>query len=314
MRKIKESSRTKIIENRWKVSIENLLYKWHWDDNLRHREIGTKLNIPRPTITRWFKQLEVPTQSCTRFTNNNLLYVGPNCPLKKSKPPKKPKERIPVNEDFFRSWSPEMAYILGYFTADGCMFINPRGSCYIGFYSTDYELLSKVREILNSKHKIASWLSKNPKRKTRYQIQIGSKKMYQDLIDIGLMPNKSKVLKLPKIPKTYFRHFTRGYFDGDGCVFFNKYQRKTRKSPVYVIMTMLTAGNRRFLKDIFGTLQKYAYLKGGTLYQKKRGFELRFSTRDTLRLYEFMYKNVPNSQFLERKYNIFQKILTYKGT
>lgn len=91
MKKIKESRRIKEIENKWNNSIENLLRKWHWQDNLKHKEIGKKLNIPRPTITRWFKQLKVPTQSCTRFTNNNLLYVGSNRPPKKPKPPKNQK-------------------------------------------------------------------------------------------------------------------------------------------------------------------------------------------------------------------------------
>ena len=315
MKKIKESPRIKYIENKWRRPIEKLLQQWHWQDNLKHKEIGKKLNIPRPTITRWFHQLKVPTQSCTRFTNNNLLYMGPNRLPKKPKPPKKLKERVLVNENFFKKWSPEMAYVLGYFTADGCMFINPRGSQYVSFISTDPELIYKVRKLMNSEHKIGIPKNKNPNWKNRYSLQIGSKKMFQDLLELGLTQNKSKTVKLPKIPKKYFNHFVRGYFDGDGCAFFKIYSRKNSNGLCYSIRATFTSGNRKLLENVLKFIKEYASVGKGKVYDKSdRGFELRFSDKDSIyKLYEFMYKNVSNSQFLERKYNIFQKILTHFG-
>jgi intein/homing endonuclease len=41
---------------------------------------------------------------------------------------------------------------------------------------------------------------------------------------MGMVPNKSLVLKFPDIPKEMYRHFIRGYFDGDGslCLHINK--------------------------------------------------------------------------------------------
>ena len=62
--------------------------------------------------------------------------------------------RLSVNEDFFKNWSPEMAYVLGYFIADGYMFINSGNSRYIALVSTDYDLIFKVRKMLNSTQKI----------------------------------------------------------------------------------------------------------------------------------------------------------------
>lgn len=317
MQKLKKSPRIKFIESRYNKSIEKLLYKWHWRDNLKHKEIAKKLKISRPTITRWFKQLKVPTQSCTRFTNNNLLYMGLNRPPKKLKPPKKPKERIPVNENFFKKWSPEMAYVLGYFTADGCMFINPRGSHYILFTSTDPELINKTRKLISSNHKIGIQKSKNPNWKDKYTLQIGSKRIFQDLLKLNLTPNKSKTVRLPKVPKKYFSHFIRGYFDGDGCVFFNKYSKSGRKGLNYVIYTIFTSGNKKFLKNILKFLKEYANVDRGKIYQKSKnsGFELRFADKDSVfKLYEFMYRNVQTNQFLERKHLVFQKILNHWGT
>ncbi len=46
-----------------------------------------------------------------------------------------------LNQDFFKTWSPEMAYVLGYFAADGSMIQNKRGGHFIEFTSTDAVLI-----------------------------------------------------------------------------------------------------------------------------------------------------------------------------
>src|SRR3989338_6312288 len=115
---IKNSTRIKEIEIKWKKPIFDLLYKLHWQDDLKHKEIAEKINIPRPTVTRWFHQFGIPTQPCARFTNFNLLNVG----LRKTPPAKlKVKKEFPwkYNKEFFKKWSKEMAYVLGYAFADG---------------------------------------------------------------------------------------------------------------------------------------------------------------------------------------------------
>lgn len=313
MREIKKSLRIKNIENKWEKPTEKLLYEWHWKDNLKHKEIGEKLNIPRPTITHWFKRLKIPTQSNTRFTNNNLLNVGPRKGPRKKKVIKTPKKRIPVNEEFFKKWSPEMAYVLGYFAADGYMSLNSRGGCFIGFSSTDLELIEKIKKLIGSEHRIGIRRRKNANWKDAYTLQIGSKKIFNDLLHLNLVPNKSNILKMPEVPKKYFCHFLRGYFDGDGSIFFGKHQRKTRKSPIYIARISFTSGSKQFLEEILRKIRKYNLFEGGGISQKNRGFELRFALYDSLKLYKFMYNNVSNSQFLERKYNVFQEILNHWG-
>ena len=60
MRKINESTKVYDIEKRWGNSIRELFYKWHWDENLRHWEIAERIGLPRPKVTRWFKQFAIP--------------------------------------------------------------------------------------------------------------------------------------------------------------------------------------------------------------------------------------------------------------
>jgi len=51
-------------------------------------------------------------------------------------------------------------------------------------------------------------------------LHFSSHEIAKNLTKIGLYPNKSKTLKdLPKIPYYLYRHFIRGYFDGDGSIF-----------------------------------------------------------------------------------------------
>jgi len=107
------------------------------------------------------------------------------------------------DENFFKKWSTDMAYILGFFCADGSMLINPRGSCYIEFENTEPGLLEKFRNCLSSNHKI----SKNTKHKNWkpfYRMQIGSKEIFSDLLRLGVTLRKKTRLQLPKIPNLYF--------------------------------------------------------------------------------------------------------------
>lgn len=133
--------------------------------------------------------------------------------------------------------------------------------------------------------------------------------MFQDLLRLSLTPRKSHRIKLPNVPQEYLSDFIRGYFDGDGCVSFGIYQRKTRKSKAKLLSARFISGNKIFLKNLLETLRKYGNLKGGFIVKKNSGFELSFSINDSKKLYRFMYEGVPNSQFLERKYNKFQKAL-----
>ena len=48
---------------------------------------------------------------------------------------------------------------------------------------------------------------------------IARKKIGQDLIRLGVVPNKTFVLKYPNfLTEDQHSHFLRGYIDGDGCI------------------------------------------------------------------------------------------------
>ena len=211
------------------------------------------------------------------------------------------------NEDFFKKWSPEMAYVLGFFAADGNMIKNKRGAHFIEFQSTDKEILNKIKKCLKSNLAIGEYQPKNKNHSKRYRLQIGSKEIFNDLSRLEMTPNKSLTLKLPKIPDKYFNHFTRGYFDGDGNVTISTYKRANRNNRKSItILSGFTSGSEKILEKLHVKLKKLAKILGGTKYYNI-WHRLYFSVNDSLRLYKFLYKNLNENLYLSRKKKIFEK-------
>lgn len=206
-----------------------------------------------------------------------------------------------LNQDFFKKWSQEMAYVLGFFAADGSMLQNKRGSCFIEFTSTDNLLLEHIQKVCGSSHKISERPSRNNKWKQQYRLQIGSKEWFLDLTALGFTQHKSHTLMLPNIPDKYFGAFVRGYFDGDGCVYFKELEFADREKKRWILMTLFTSGSQDFLNELLVQLRPYG-IQGGSLGKKERGMDLRFSHKDSLALYRLMYHTAPTSDlFLPRK-------------
>ncbi|MDP2599109.1 MAG: LAGLIDADG family homing endonuclease [Deltaproteobacteria bacterium] len=210
-----------------------------------------------------------------------------------------------VDGKFFDIWTPESAYILGLLMADGTLTTNPRGSRYVEFLSTDRELVDLFRALLNSNHKISLKKRKlSPKQwKPAYRIQIGNQHMLTRLDQLGL---DEKTI-VPRIPKPYYRDFVRGFFDGDGCVVSSSYFSKERKHKRDYLQVVLTSKHHGFLKQLHSKLRVIAKLKGGSLYKGGRAYRLRYSQRDVLGLFVFLYKGTEKRLSLSRKYRIFEK-------
>ncbi len=199
-----------------------------------------------------------------------------------------------------------MAYVLGFFTADGSMSKNKRGAHFIELQITDEDLLEKIRRTIGSNHKITS-RKRNGKFKTIFRLQIGSKIIFADLLGLGITPKKSKTINFPEVPRKYVHDFVRGYFDGDGNVTISRYFRKNRKSHQgRTMLAGFTSGSKKFLLGLQKCLQQYASLGKGTLYFSNRGYRLYYSVNDAKKLYSFMYNKLTNDLFLTRKKRIFE--------
>ncbi len=198
-----------------------------------------------------------------------------------------------------------MAYVLGFFAADGTMIHSKRGGHYIEFHINDKEILIAIQRVVGSNHKMSIRKRRDPNQKTGYRIQFGSKEMYTDLTALGMCSRKSLTLQMPWVPPEYFSHFVRGYFDGDGCVYFKKLKFADRKRKRYILQSLFSCGTFDFLAILLKTLRTYGVV-GGSLKKKKHGNELVFSHHDSIALYRIMYNNLRDSDiYLGRKYMLF---------
>jgi hypothetical protein len=213
-----------------------------------------------------------------------------------------------VNEDFFKKWSQEMAYTLGYIYADGSLedasYI--RGK-YIRVSSVEKRNIEKIKEWMNSEHTIIIKKPTSKNGRVGYLLRIGSHALYNDLVKLGLYPNKSLTVKFPSIPKKFLCHFVRGYFDGDGCV-----RLSMEKGVFKKLSTVFTSGSKVFLQDLAIQLQSAANTKQLNVYNGHRSYMLSYSTSDSIKLFKFFYGKATTPIFLERKAEVYSQYFQLK--
>ena len=203
-----------------------------------------------------------------------------------------------------------MAYVLGFFAADGYITVNKRGGQFWCIQITDKELLESIKKVIQAEHKIGIRLPKKMGENIIYRIQIGSIEMCNDLRKLGFSERKTKNLVIPNIPSKYFSTFARGYFDGDGNVWTGLIH-KERKTKTFVIFIAFTSCSYKFLKGLQNRFNLAGIPRGYIYKSKKRQFyRLQFSTLSALKLYNFMYNRLDTSKlFLKRKKDVFEKYI-----
>lgn len=213
-----------------------------------------------------------------------------------------------VDENFFKCINTEeKAYILGFICADGHI---EKDRLDITVSIKDIDVLEKIRCAMHSNHPIKGISRINPYKKTNREVlalvelMIGSVELVKPLFVMGLTTNKTYTLNgdiLRYIPKYLMRDFLRGYFDGDGNVFFGRRYNSGYKYNINI------CGNEDFLLKSFQTYFPSSNKLYKDLYSKQC-YVWKISQKDKVR--DFMYYLYYNSSIsLHRKYNEFRKIM-----
>lgn len=137
---------------------------------------------------------------------------------KKNKNPHLNGRVFSVNSDYFKTWSHNMAYILGYIATDGC--VNGERALKFGLQTLDVSLLEKIKKEMNFTGNIyeRKILVKGKEYFSNY-MSIYDREICKDLKNLGIISNKSLVLgRFDFIPEEYEMSFLLGVFDGDGSI------------------------------------------------------------------------------------------------
>ena len=122
------------------------------------------------------------------------------------------------------------AYFLGLLLADGNVYKYKRNAeqykIQIELNTEDQYLIEEFRNQIQSTNVILNEVkNRNDKISYMSHFSVDSVKMAYDLINLGVIPRKSGVAELTSlVPDKLYRHYIRGYFDGNGTVSLQKKQ------------------------------------------------------------------------------------------
>jgi hypothetical protein len=242
-------------------------------NTLSQREMARRLDIGKTTVNSWSSEIGLKFKKHT------------------------------VNENFFKDWSEEMAYILGLIFTDGNIAWDEeksRRSLTITASEKDKENLERIRNLMNSTKPLL--YSKKTK---SYRLIVVNKKICLDLMNMGVIPRKSLTLEFPKIPKKVLRHFIRGAIDGDGTVYY--LQRK--RSPYFKIS--FCSGSEKFIKSLVNKIELSTGIKTNIRNREGKLFLTDYTCKRGIKLANWIYKD--SNIHLERKHKHFQIALKNGG-
>ncbi|PFV89682.1 hypothetical protein COL08_27870 [Priestia megaterium] len=117
-----------------------------------------------------------------------------------------------VNVDFFKTLSPELAYILGLWATDGS--INIQGT--ISLSLIDKEVIEWVSDIIECKNPVKEMFFDG--RKPFYSINFQNPIVKEIFETYEIVHKKTRILKFPTLPEEFIPYFIRGVFEGDGSI------------------------------------------------------------------------------------------------
>lgn len=241
--------------------IRYFLEELHLKEKISVTKIQKIYGISRTTLNRGSKKYKIPI-----INNSKAIF----------------------NYDYFEKIdSEEKAYWLGFIAADG----NVReGKKSVNLFELSLKLsdsshLEIFKDAINFKKPIL-------KDHFRCRLMLADVVFCRNLIDKGVVPRKSLILKFPteeQVPTELIRHFIRGYFDGDGCI----------SNPLKRAISVSLLGTNDFLKKCLETIGH----EDRKLIKDKRNTNVQMfilNGKNAINFLNLMYKD--SNVFLQRKY------------
>lgn len=209
------------------------------------------------------------------------------------------------NKNFFKAIdTEEKAYWLGFIYADGYIVngINGKNKDALGITlnGKDKGHIDKFKKAIDSNHPIKIYKTKYNSNSARIIIQ--DEELVEDLIKLGVLRNKSLILKFPAtniVDESLIYHFIRGYFDGDGS-----FKKKGRKISGYDFSVL---GTIEFLTELRTYLGIDNDIRKCNKNNDSNNYHLTFGGNQKVKqISKLLYKNA--NIYLDRKYKRYKEI------
>ena len=246
-------------------------------------DIAKIYNIHSTSVINWFKKYE--------FEIKNSSYAH---------------QQYKINESYFDIIdTPHKAYYLGLLYADGNN-MPDRHAIRISLQERDVHILEKMKDDLeySGPLRFIDYNSKNKNHQNQWCLDITNKHMSYALEKNGVCKNKSLVLTWPEhLEEHLYSHFIRGYFDGDGCLYFANDNHCVEVSFI---------GTEIFLTKLSDVVKEYLnidmYIRSFNAKYNSAIRGARISSKNGVKSFlEWIYKDA--NLMLNRKYNKYQQFL-----
>ena len=208
--------------------------------------------------------------------------------------------------------TPEAAYILGFYIADGCLNGN---KFVITLNEKDKEILEKIRDYMSP---IAKLIYKKETINKQgivshpmYSFAFACREIVSCLEDLGLGKNKTYLSKSIKnvVPKELMWDFIRGYWDGDGCISSSNVTKNVKETSYNYINIGFTIISKD--PDILNEMNEFFMEEGINthVYPDNKGNYLvgTHSKSEVEKIYNKLYTS--SNLFMERKRTKFNEIM-----
>lgn len=235
-------------------------------EGYNREQISVSMGITRRTILNYEKKLNIKIDNKKRISNFDTSYF-----------------KVIDNE--------YKAYILGFIFADGYIETNGRTLTF-NINKKDIDILNKIKKCMKSSAEFKKSSTENCIR-----LYFSSIELVKDLNKYGVVRNKTKAIKFPNIDKNLYRHFLRGYFDGDGYI-------GKRQCTLVIGSEEMLKGVVDFLNNKFDT----------DIYYKHKGnyYVVNFNRRNC-NIVKWLYED--SNIYLDRKYKSYiENWSNYKET
>lgn len=197
----------------------------------------------------------------------------------------------------------EKAYWLGFIAGDGYIIRNERqAELGIELNEIDYDHLKKFNKCLKGNVEVKFRQRKDSRTLNNYKmclIRFYSWKLVDDLIKLGIIPNKSLVIKFPNISSKFYIPFLRGYFDANGSLCLNKKRESLQCDFCSGSIEMIES-----IRKILFELEINSYIT-----YEKESKAIRLNIKGLNNSYNFCKLLYENSKiYLDRKYNKFYRL------
>lgn len=275
------------------------------DDNEKHIIVDMYLNGENQRDIA--KTIKCRTATIVDFLRQNGYEKRKRNTIKSAEKLKASRKHF-FDETFFNNIdTEEKAYWLGFLYADGNIYVNHNneitkgGTVELTLKSGDIVHLQKFLNCIGADgdYPIYDKIVKlNNKQYYANRVRLNSIDMCLDLIKFGCVPKKSLILKPPRLNQSLIRHFIRGYFDGDGCISYNK------NTGIFCASIVGTLNILKYIRKYSNVLSNNIKNDAGQAYS----FSIS-SISDIIILYRYLYEN--SSIYLDRKFELYTELYNY---